>query len=90
MYSCPRLLARSVLPRAGLTSPVVGFPVRNCRIWGLRRGLKTGAGVDKEVVEKLPLAGIRVLDMTRVLAGVRSFLTRGGMSMENELLLIVA
>lgn len=27
--------------------------------------------VDKKTIEKLPLAGIRVLDMTRVLAGVR-------------------
>jgi crotonobetainyl-CoA:carnitine CoA-transferase CaiB-like acyl-CoA transferase len=28
--------------------------------------------VNKQMIEKLPLAGIKVLDMTRVLAGVRS------------------
>lgn len=35
----------------------------------MERGIAT-TGVDKKLVEKLPLAGIRVLDMTRVLAGV--------------------
>jgi hypothetical protein len=32
--------------------------------------------VDKEAIDKLPLAGIRVLDMTRVLAGVGLGLSR--------------
>ena len=36
-----------------------------------KRGIATTRdAVDKSVVEKLPLAGIKVLDMTRVLAGV--------------------
>jgi succinate--hydroxymethylglutarate CoA-transferase len=35
-----------------------------------RRHIATRDPVDKQVDEKLPLAGIRVLDMTRVLAGV--------------------
>lgn len=34
------------------------------------RGIATKENAKKEVNEKLPLAGIRVLDMTRVLAGV--------------------
>jgi hypothetical protein len=34
------------------------------------RGFATTERMAKEVNEKLPLAGIRVLDMTRVLAGV--------------------
>ena len=38
------------------------------QIW--RRGITSRHGVDKQMVEKLPLAGIKVLDMTRVLAGV--------------------
>jgi hypothetical protein len=36
--------------------------------------LKTDGPVDKKLLEKLPLAGIRVLDMTRVLAGVGDYL----------------
>lgn len=37
------------------------------------RGIATKEGKTREVNEKLPLAGIRVLDMTRVLAGVGLF-----------------
>lgn len=44
------------------------FPTTNCKIW--KRGNATANTVDKKTIEKLPLAGIRVLDMTRVLAGV--------------------
>jgi hypothetical protein len=45
----------------------------NVKIW--RRGDATTSreGVDKTTIEKLPLAEIRVLDMTRVLAGVGNF-----------------
>ncbi|KAH8622559.1 Succinate--hydroxymethylglutarate [Alternaria alternata] len=35
-----------------------------------RRNIATKSNVSKQMVEKLPLAGIKVLDMTRVLAGV--------------------
>ena len=50
--------------------PVFGPFLRNDRVWNARRGNATAAKVDKKLFEKLPLAGIRVLDMTRVLAGV--------------------
>lgn len=47
-----------------------GLRARKGNVWG-RRGIANVNGqVDKKLVEKLPLAGIRVLDMTRVLAGV--------------------
>jgi succinate--hydroxymethylglutarate CoA-transferase len=42
--------------------------IRITQAW--RRNNSTTNNVDKQVVEKLPLAGIKVLDMTRVLAGV--------------------
>lgn len=42
------------------------------RRWG--RGIATMQNVDKKLIEKQPLAGIRVLDMTRVLAGVSNSL----------------
>lgn len=51
-------------------------PAGNCRIRVLQstRGLQSDhRPVDKKLVEKLPLAGIRVLDLTRVLAGVGDF-----------------
>lgn len=35
-----------------------------------RRNIATKSNVSKQMIEKLPLAGIKVLDMTRVLAGV--------------------
>jgi succinate--hydroxymethylglutarate CoA-transferase len=35
-----------------------------------RRSIATKSDVNKQMIEKLPLAGIKVLDMTRVLAGV--------------------
>lgn len=35
-----------------------------------RRNIATKSNVSKQMVDKLPLAGIKVLDMTRVLAGV--------------------
>ena len=41
---------------------------RTSQTW--RRNIATKSDVDKQMVEKLPLAGIKVLDMTRVLAGV--------------------
>jgi succinate--hydroxymethylglutarate CoA-transferase len=44
------------------------YPARNNRIW--TRGIAATTKIDKKAIEKLPLAGIRVLDMTRVLAGV--------------------
>jgi hypothetical protein len=43
-------------------------PIRSTQAW--RRSISTTQTVDKQAVEKLPLAGIKVLDMTRVLAGV--------------------
>ena len=43
----------------------------NSRTW--TRGIAATTKVDKKAIEKLPLAGIRVLDMTRVLAGVGVF-----------------
>lgn len=49
-------------------SPARGFPTTKVGIW--RRGNATSSPIDKKTIEKLPLAGIRVLDMTRVLAGV--------------------
>lgn len=73
MNSCSKLVARSAVPRAARWNLAVGSPARNCKSWGQRRGLQTGK-VDKKLMEKLPLAGIRVLDMTRVLAGVGCFL----------------
>ena len=74
MNLCPRILARSASPRAAAWSSVAAKPVRNCRVWQQTRGLKTDSPVDKKLLEKLPLAGIRVLDMTRVLAGVGDYL----------------
>lgn len=66
MFSRPcTRLARSC--RQGWT-PARGFPTANYKIW--KRGNATESSVDKETIDKLPLAGIRVLDMTRVLAGV--------------------
>ena len=49
-------------------APTRGFPTTNCKTWKRRNA--TASSVDKQTIEKLPLAGIRVLDMTRVLAGV--------------------
>jgi len=46
-------------------------PGKACRPWA--RSIATQENVKKDVNEKLPLAGIRVLDMTRVLAGVGDF-----------------
>lgn len=40
---------------------------------GQNRALLTRSNATKQVVEKLPLAGIRILDMTRVLAGVSGY-----------------
>ena len=63
------LLKRSV-PRATLY-PATRFPVHNGR-FSSRGNATLSNPVDKKTMEKLPLAGIRVLDMTRVLAGVCS------------------
>ena len=48
---------------------------RTSQTW--RRNIATKSNVDKQMVEKLPLAGIKVLDMTRVLAGVCKYLRDG-------------
>ena len=65
-----RLVARQErrigCPRGGNPTPAT--------CWRRRIATNTAGsrrdGVDREAIEKLPLAGIRVLDMTRVLAGV--------------------
>ncbi|KAF2199960.1 CoA-transferase family III [Delitschia confertaspora ATCC 74209] len=60
---------RFIRPRAALQCIRTGLAPREPRIWQ-RKSLATINGpVDKKAMEKLPLAGIRVLDMTRVLAG---------------------
>jgi succinate--hydroxymethylglutarate CoA-transferase len=56
-----------VLARA---APYVRSRCAGRGLMGLQRRQWRGIAT-KEVNEKLPLAGIRVLDMTRVLAGVR-------------------
>lgn len=57
-----------VASRSGCRFPNGRFPVPGCQVWS--RSIATQNAVDKATIEKLPLAGIRVLDMTRVLAGV--------------------
>ncbi|KAH7345889.1 CoA-transferase family III domain-containing protein [Pyrenochaeta sp. MPI-SDFR-AT-0127] len=52
---------------ANLRYPIGRLPSRKLQLWGRR--IATQTKVDRKVIEKLPLAGIRVLDMTRVLAG---------------------
>jgi succinate--hydroxymethylglutarate CoA-transferase len=66
MYSFG-VLARATL-RGYIRYPTSRVTTRNLQPWG--RNIATKSHVSKEMVEKLPLAGIKVLDMTRVLAGV--------------------
>ena len=56
-------------PHACFQSPAGRIATRTLQSW--RRNITTKGDVSKQMVEKLPLAGIKVLDMTRVLAGVR-------------------
>jgi succinate---hydroxymethylglutarate CoA-transferase len=70
MNSSSRVFWRSAIARPAQKRPVSGFEVRRGTQWVQQRMLSTESKVDKEIIEKLPLAGIRVLDMTRVLAGV--------------------
>ena len=76
MQSTLKAWSRARVPCAGL-NPAVGFwHTKNPRVCARgvpRRGIagqQERGRVDAAAVEKLPLAGIRVLDMTRVLAGV--------------------
>jgi hypothetical protein len=62
---------RRALPR-GTLYPATRFPIYNGR-FSSRGNATASKPLDKKAIEKLPLAGIRVLDMTRVLAGVCSF-----------------
>jgi hypothetical protein len=66
MGSC----SKSMWPWIGSRYLKFGFRARHRGIWEARRALLTGGKLDRKAIEKLPLAGIRVLDMTRVLAGV--------------------
>lgn len=66
MYSS-RALAKAA-QRAHFRHAASRIPGRTSQTWG--RNIATKSDVNKQVVEKLPLAGIKVLDMTRVLAGV--------------------
>jgi hypothetical protein len=55
-------------PRVHCRYPANWVATRTSQLW--RRNSATKSNADKHIVEKLPLAGIKVLDMTRVLAGV--------------------
>jgi hypothetical protein len=72
MISTSRSCAKLAKSQARCWRAAEAIPARNCRIW--TRGIAATAKIDKKAIEKLPLAGIRVLDMTRVLAGVGVFL----------------
>jgi succinate--hydroxymethylglutarate CoA-transferase len=71
MLSSSILCARFLRAQARCQNAADVVAARNCRIWTRRNA--TAVKVDKKVIEKSPLAGIRVLDMTRVLAGVSAF-----------------
>ncbi|KAF2847581.1 caib/baif family protein-like protein, partial [Plenodomus tracheiphilus IPT5] len=60
----PRLSARAELRYSGTRIHAQTRTSALCR-----RHIATQQHVDKQLIEKLPLAGIKVLDMTRVLAG---------------------
>jgi hypothetical protein len=63
---------RRTLPRATFRYHATGFHAKS-RVRDARGNATASKPVDKKAMEKLPLAGIRVLDMTRVLAGVGNF-----------------
>jgi hypothetical protein len=75
MYSF-EAVARAA-PHAYLRFPASRVATRTSQSW--KRNITTKNDVSKQMVEKLPLAGIKVLDMTRVLAGVCDPLSKVGL-----------